>query len=304
MVTIEDGKVVRVGAVRIAGPNLDDPDVMAPDEVCTACGAGLGQRHDEDCPVRLEAIRLKNLPVPRKPDPQMFSWSSVQIKLNGEPIGEVQDVSFEAIEQCASDSDEAIAKTLLGQSLTNGAEQGSYAGARISFEVDRSEDLLETQTIKGDMVFTPRCLWTDPSHFDRPHGVYAVSHSIPLSKRAAKRFRHLFDPWRAQLLEHVLRGCGPGGRRNSKMSRKILRTADDLAWCEMYGRRIDTNLALEKQRQARTLEEALNAKLALQAAEQGCEAPTIKFETGTQPPVDVRLCAAAVGQGSMLRGDQ
>lgn len=215
---------------------------------------------------------------------EITGWTDVTLIVDGVPMRGVSEVSFKTMEQAAVEADEAIAQTLLGQSQTNGAEQGSYAAAKVAFEVDRSKNLLETQTIEGVMRLTPH--------------PYSFSVSIPLSKRKWKMLRHAFDPWRSNLLEHVLRGCGPGGRRNSKMSRKILDTAGPLAWREMYRQRGFVIRARLLRAHADSLEDVLNAELAAQAAKMGVMAPTARIVTEPEVPVDAMLCAAAVGQGS------
>ncbi len=78
----------------------------------------------------------------------------------------------------------------------------------LNFKADRSKSLLETGVLAGELTCVLR--------------TFESSVTIPVSKRQVRKLFSVLDPSRiARTLWHVERGCGPGGRRNSKVSRRI-----------------------------------------------------------------------------------
>ncbi|MFA4974138.1 MAG: hypothetical protein WC683_16130 [bacterium] len=136
----------------------------------------------------------------------------------------------------------------------------------VSFEADRFNDIAETQTIEGTLRI--------------PMSFHTVI-TFPVSKRAGRRLSRMFDtaaPLRQ--LRHVRRGCGPGGHRNSRLSRRLERVLFPIALAHMIAQQHAEREALRRwclAAQARAMEAAVQRDIDARAA--GGPAPTVQIET-------------------------
>jgi len=179
------------------------------------------------------------------------TWSQCEAFIDGAALGPIESVSFEAFDTLRAEADEAVAAVLLGPG--NAGAEGSYAAAKVQHEIARG-------------------------HFE----FWATLHA---SKRSARRLFRMFDttaPLRQ--LRHVRRGCGPGGHRNSRLSRRLERALLPIAVAHMIAQQHAEREALRRQyvaAQARAMEQAVQRDIDERAA--GCPAPTFAIDTEGRP---------------------
>ncbi len=176
------------------------------------------------------------------------AWSQGEAFIDGAALGPIESFSFETFDTLRTETDEAVAGVLLGPNQTAGAE-GSFAAAKVQHEIAASG--------------------------------YGFSATLLLSKRAGRRLSRMFDtaaPLRQ--LRHVRRGCGPGGHRNSRLSRRLERALLPVAVAHMIAQQHAEREALRRQyvaAQARAMEQAVQRDIDARV-ERGA-APTFSIDT-------------------------